>query len=194
MSMNKAATLAEIEALEARVIDAGRQLLSAAHEQFADEIAAEHGGFRPRFFETDAEILTSGDVAKRSALQIDAQVTPIVAIFGWHAAIGWDEARWYAPMPPREPTLIRRRGRKPAQQPILRWCATDPGVLELTGLDGAVELIVCRQQLLMRLLELGARRMSMGNDTTREIATLGLNMIRRAAACEINEATTAVAE
>lgn len=180
MSTAKAMTLAQLEATEARVINAGRQLLSTAHAQLADEVAAEHGGFRPRFFETDAEILTSGDVAKRSALQIDKQVTWLTSIFGWHAAIGWGEARWYAPMPRKEPTLIRRRGRKPAHQPILRWCASDPGVLELTGLDGAVELIVCRQQLLMRLLELGARRTDMGNGTTREIAALGLSMIQKA--------------
>ncbi|REG61540.1 hypothetical protein B0G80_4393 [Paraburkholderia sp. BL6669N2] len=184
-------TLNELEALEARVLNAGRELLGAMHEQLADEIAGEHGGFRPRFFETDAEILTSGDVAKRSALQIDQQVTPIVAIFGWHPAIGWDEARWYAPMPPREPTVARRRGRKPAQQPILRWRAMDPGLLELTGFDGAVELIACRQQLLMRLLEFGARRTGMGNDKTREIATLGLSMIRCVAT---GETSMAIAE
>ncbi|MFM0060636.1 hypothetical protein PQR64_33935 [Paraburkholderia phytofirmans] len=181
MSIGQAVTLGQLEAVEARVIAIGREVLSATHEQLADEIAARHGGFRPTFFQVDAEIHADDDVAKRSALQIDAQVTPLVSVFGWETYIGRDEAAWSAPMMATDPMSIRRRGRKRAQQPILRWRASEPGQLEMTDFDGAVELIVCRQQLLMRLLELGARRTGMGNDTTREIATLALSMIRRAA-------------
>ncbi|WP_433704431.1 hypothetical protein [Paraburkholderia sacchari] len=174
-------TAEHTEALYELAIKLTRELFARLEEHAVDEIAAKHDGFRPRFFSTDADFLEGGhgSVERRSALQIDRQVTPLVRLFGWETLISHDSAIWYAPMTPQD-SSTRRRGRKPAQQPILRWRATDPGVLELTGFDGAVEMIVCQQQLLMRLLELGARRTGMGNVKTREISTLGLCMIQKA--------------
>lgn len=175
-------TAEQAEALNELAIEITRKLFARLEQQAVDEIAAKHRGFRPSFFSTDADFLEGsyGSVERRSALQIDRQVTPLVRLFGWETVISHDSAIWYAPMTPSNSSTGRRRGRKRAQQPILRWRASEPGILELTGFDGEIELIACQQQLLMRLLELGARRTGMGNAKTREIATLGLSMIQKA--------------
>lgn len=166
----------QAEALNELAIEITRKLFARLEQQAVDEIAAKHGGFRPRFFSTDADLLEGGDVAMRSALQIDRQVTPLVRLFGWETLISRDYAIWTAPMAPRVKS-IRARGRKRAQQPILRWRASEPGILELTGFDGQIELIACQQQLLMRLLELGAGHGRMGSLKTRGFTSRLLGML-----------------
>ncbi|MGF6936963.1 hypothetical protein OKW41_006125 [Paraburkholderia sp. UCT70] len=168
--------------LNESVIKRTGELFPRMQERAVEEFAAEHGGYRPRFFSTDADFLEGnhGSVEKRSALQIDQQVTPLARLFGWNAFISWDFSIWYAPMNPPQ-VSVRRRGPRPAQQPILRWRAADPGVLELTGFDGEVELIACQKQLFMRLMQIGAHS-KMGTPKTREIAELGLRMIALTAA------------
>jgi hypothetical protein len=172
-------TAEQAEPLNELAIEITRMLFASLKQQAVDEIAAKNGGFRPRFFSTDADFLESGDVAKRSALQIDRQVTPLVRLFGWEALISADFAIWYAPMAPQA-TSIRTRGRKRAQQPILRWSATEPGILELTSFDGEIELIACQQQLFVRLLELSGGHGRMGKSKTREFATQLLGILRHA--------------
>ncbi len=168
--------------LNESVIERASELFSRMQEQAAEKFAAEHGGYRPRLFSTDADFLegNDGSVERRSALQIDRQVTPLARVFGWNAFISSDFSIWYAPMDPPQ-VSVRRRGPKPVQQPILRWRAADPGVLELSGFDGEVELIACQKQLFMRLMQIGAHS-KMGTPKTREIAELGMRMIALTAA------------
>lgn len=175
---NEQATAEQIEGLEVRLVDTARNLFGAMQNQLADEIKAEHG-FRPRFFMTDAEVASGGDVERRSARQIDDQVTPIVSVFGWAPLISREEATWYSHMKPRDTWRRRRRGRPAPHQAVLRWRASDPGVLELTGIDGAVEQIVCMQQLLWRLMEIGSRS-DAGDSMSRAISKLGISMIKKA--------------
>ncbi|MGT2471667.1 hypothetical protein [Paraburkholderia terrae] len=172
----------QYSALNDSVLERTGELFAGMQDRAVDQFAAEHGGYRPKLFATDADYIEGGRgaVERRSALQIDQQVTPLVRLFGWQALISADFSIWYAPMDP-PPVSARRRGRKPAQQPILRWRATDPGTLELTGFDGEIELIACQKQLFVRLMQLGAHS-KMGTPQTREIAELGLRMIALTAA------------
>ena len=172
----------QYKSLNESVIERTGELFARMQERAVDEFAAEHGGYRPKFFATDADYIEGnhGSVERRSALQIDQQVTPLARLFGWNAFISSDFAIWYAQMDP-PPVSVRRRGRKPAQQPILRWSAADPGVLELTGFDGKIELIACQKQLFVRLMQLGAHN-KIGTPKTRAIAELGLRMIELSAA------------